>query len=929
MVPRSVLALLALSAGLAAQSVTRATRPLAPGSSPSECAGEPTVLEGSVSLADGTPVADAVVVSDAGGLAHTGVDGRFRLELALSPDLTEVRLTALLTTGSSTRSGRLAVAVRPGVTIPVGDLTLSSGCEPAWLPTFGHYEDLPQIPHAFATWDDGNGPSVYVGCGSTVFRWSGEDWEPLPGIFQGFGGGILSLVAFDDGQGSKLYAGGTFVLLDDAFARGLARWDGSAWEILQPNGGLAGMEVSSMEIYDDGLGGGPALVVAGDIELTVLGQPAHDFLRYDGSWSVLGSPPPGQRIVDLEVYDDGLGGGPELYASGTFDVGGTPTIDLARWNGTRWELLSAVFQGPGTQVPPVLRTFDDGLGGGPRLCAAGAFTTVNGVSAHRVAGWDGSAWTALGTGITFLSCDLTAFDNGNGPGLYACGTQGSRVERWDGTSWSTESLPLSTVIEVMEVVDDGSGATLWAGTYGKVVRWEGDHWAHPVRGLSDRVQSLVVHDDGLGGGPMLHAGGRFVTAGGRRVAGIARWDGAEWSPLGDGLSIANDYREVRALATYDDGLGGGPALIAAGVFATAGGVNARNIARWDGTSWSALAAGLNDEVSALAVYDDGLGGGPVLCAGGLFTASGATPLAHVARWDGVSWSPLGSGTDAEVRALAVHDDGLGGGPALYAGGSFTTADGFPASEIARWDGIVWSPLGSGLAGGAGNAVESLLSFDDGGGPTLWAGGSFQTAGGSPARTIARWDGLAWSALPATVSGTIRALAAFDDGTGGGPALYATGSVGVDGTSISRVARWDGASWSSLGVVSPVVGGYALAVADGGAGVPALILGGLFMEIGGTSDSNIARWQGCASVPPTLACPDRVEAGTFSAVGRIVEFEVSATGAGTPAPVVVCVPPSGSFFPLGTTIVHCTATDAMSNESTCDFPVHVFRKARRR
>jgi len=39
--------------------------------------------------------------------------------------------------------------------------------------------------------------------------------------------------------------------------------------------------------------------------------------------------------------------------------------------------------------------------------------------------------------------------------------------------------------------------------------------------------------------------------------------------------------------------------------------------------------------------------------------------------------------------------------------------------------------------------------------------------------------------------------------------------------------------------------------------------------------------------------------------------------------VVCTPPSGSCFPLGTTTVTCTATDTSGNTATCTFKVNVF------
>ena len=43
-----------------------------------------------------------------------------------------------------------------------------------------------------------------------------------------------------------------------------------------------------------------------------------------------------------------------------------------------------------------------------------------------------------------------------------------------------------------------------------------------------------------------------------------------------------------------------------------------------------------------------------------------------------------------VRALAVID--LGAGPALYAGGDFTTAGAASASHVATWDGSTWKNL---------------------------------------------------------------------------------------------------------------------------------------------------------------------------------------------------------------------------------------------
>jgi hypothetical protein len=170
------------------------------------------------------------------------------------------------------------------------------------------------------------------------------------------------------------------------------------------------------------------------------------------------------------------------------------------------------------------------------------------------------------------------------------------------------------------------------------------------------------------------------------VNGIARWDGAVWSALSGPSGTGVEYHVVSALAVFDDG--SGPALYAGGPFWSAGGVTANNIAKWDGAAWSALTGpsgtGMDRSVNALVGFDDG--SGLALYAGGWFKTAGGVTVNHIARWDGTVWSalsnPSGMGVNEQVRALAVFDDGSG--PALYAGGGFTTAGEVAASRIAAW-----------------------------------------------------------------------------------------------------------------------------------------------------------------------------------------------------------------------------------------------------
>ena len=146
--------------------------------------------------------------------------------------------------------------------------------------------------------------------------------------------------------------------------------------------------------------------------------------------------------------------------------------------------------------------------------------------------------------------------------------------------------------------------------------------------------------------------------------------------------------------------------------------------------------GMSEKVNAMAFGPDGS-----LYAGGGFTAAGGVAANRIARWDGVQWHPLGSGLDDWATALAVGPAG-----SLYAGGYFYTAGGVAVNRIARWDGAQWHPLGSGMD----SSVDALAVGPDG---SLYVGGLFIKAGGKPSSHIAQWTGevprpVAW--LPAVL-----------------------------------------------------------------------------------------------------------------------------------------------------------------------------------
>src|SRR6185369_9025535 len=132
-----------------------------------------------------------------------------------------------------------------------------------------------------------------------------------------------------------------------------------------------------------------------------------------------------------------------------------------------------------------------------------------------------------------------------------------------------------------------------------------------------------------------------------------------------------------------------------------------------------------------------------------------TASSRVLKWDGHAWSRLGGRfttstfADGYITSLAVF------GGELYVCGSFTGVDGVAAKSIARWNGSTWTPVGSG-DGGFDGYVVALTVKDS----ALYAAGTFTTADYAPAMRIAKWNGSAWSALGSGLSHDATALAVY-------------------------------------------------------------------------------------------------------------------------------------------------------------------------
>jgi hypothetical protein len=320
----------------------------------------------------------------------------------------------------------------------------------------------------------------------------------------------------------------------------------------------------------------------------------------------------------------------------------------------------------------------------------------------------------------------------------------------------------------------------------------------------------------------LYIGGNFTSVGGVPANNIAKWNGSNWSALGSGVSYGSGDPIVYALAVA------GSDLYVGGIFTSAGSTSAFCLAKWNGSTWSTLGAGVDNAVVALAVS------GTNLYVGGSFSMAGETSAIGIAKWNGSTWSPLGAGVNDVVWALTIM------GTDLYAGGYFTTAGGSTVNHVARWDGNAWSPLQNPLdwvPGVNGNVYALAVSGTD-----LYVGGAFGQAGGYyNTVNVARWDGSEWWELGAGVKNTAFALAVSGTNIYVGGAFTKAGDI-ISGVNANYIAKWDSSTWSALGsglnnwVMSLTVSGSSLYV------------GGYFTNAGGLYACGVAKANIGAAAP---------------------------------------------------------------------------------
>jgi len=545
-----------------------------------------------------------------------------------------------------------------------------------------------------------------------IATWNGASWQPLSiGLA---GGAVRALTVWNN----ELFAGGAFNSAGGLPVNHVAYWDGYQWQ--DPNGGVDGT-VTCLEGYGSILAVGGTFSSAG-------GYWTPNIAAWDGgSWSPMSTGLPGLTPAGMQPFNGSLNVAVQTTSNGY------PASQIAQWNGSGWQ-LSALFP---LCTFESINAFQNALYvSGSNVAPANPVVFRYDGALHQL---DADIYSGDASQLTLFGGELVV----TGAFSLADSRTANNVARWDGNNWGTfgggsVASVLATTLYQGRMLFGGDfhqPLAVGAEAHGIMGAYDGQRYAYGS-GMDGAVAALKAYTTGTLYNTrkyVLVAGGYFSEAGGTTVNHIARWTESRivfpaptWTAMGAGFN-----GDVYAIERFNN------QVYAAGTFTLSGSTPVSYIAKFNESTlqWEPVGGGVNFEVDALKVY------GSSLYVGGKFWTAGGVATGGLARWDGTSWSAVdGPFSSGNVFSLEIHQN------KLVIGGAFTGTVG--SANLLQYDG---SHVTGFPAGGTedGSSVFALHST----GSRLYAGGSFTLVGGSVPASHLAWCDSTWHAVLDGVQGT--------------------------------------------------------------------------------------------------------------------------------------------------------------------------------
>jgi hypothetical protein len=228
---------------------------------------------------------------------------------------------------------------------------------------------------------------------------------------------------------------------------------------------------------------------------------------------------------------------------------------------------------------------------------------------------------------------------------------------------------------VNELVSDGAvlvAATNFTvgGCQGISLRtYQGQSWYDPGWCPGHSVEFISAYTYGFNQNYLGSNTGQIVQRDGNGVTDLVSTDGAQ--------------DEILCFSRFDN------KVVIGGSFESASGQTVNNVAIYDipffgSPVWEPMDSGFDSTVMCLQIFNG------QLIAGGVFENASGTSAKNIAKWDGSSWSDVGgsvTGTGLEgIRDMMIYNN------KLWVVGDFDEIGGVSANGLASWDGTQWETV---------------------------------------------------------------------------------------------------------------------------------------------------------------------------------------------------------------------------------------------
>ncbi len=495
--------------------------------------------------------------------------------------------------------------------------------------------------------------------------------------------------------------------------------------------------------------------------------------------------------------------GNNLYLGGKFKVAGSISANsIVKWDGSKWHSLG---EGPENGI------FADSNGMTAVLAIAmykdyvfvgGQFSRAGTNDANGIAYWDGEKWNSLGTGINNGVRSIVKLEEDTiiqSGSVYSLFVHKDRL--YVGGNFQIAGERPANGVAIWDI-----NKKKWETMKGGLLSTDGNPSAYGY-GFAEFKGQIIV-------------GGKFDLAGGEPAQNIAGWDGANFINIGNMSYHISDIR--------GDGQGH---IYAVGYYQEEDSSGYWGVGMWDGKKWQMIPGpeGYNSTVDQIRFLNK------ELIVTGIFEHSDGS-RASLACWDGKVWEVihgLGYSRDNLQNPVIKGIEYING--RYYIAGDFTKAgDKFPVNVV-EWDhqNNTWKLLddGTGNQGIYDGSVLVVEKKDN----YVYAGGSFNVAGGKYIRNIGRWNGQSWESLGTGeengINGSVFTILTEDEN------IFAGGYFGKAGSSEAyHIAQWNGKEWQSLGIgVGGIHGAHVRDLAIAG---DYLYVAGYFSKVGDESNFDI-------------------------------------------------------------------------------------------